>query len=193
MCWSVFSGFTLQFSRSVVQQVFKWVHLACIQERWDDVVACTFPVVGSWMLYLGWQNEQTHSISASQKYGKCSQGIFLHHGSGNGLVPSGNTPLPELMLTCVCCRRSTCWWSWVGSSCLFTSPQGYVTTSQGIPILIARLMGPTWGPSGADRTHVGPMLAPWTLLSGYTGIRYMAWQELAWIDRKALFLHWFRH
>ena len=27
-------------------------------------------------------------------------------------------------------------------------------------------MGPTWGPSGADRTHVGPMLAPWTLLSG---------------------------
>ena len=27
-------------------------------------------------------------------------------------------------------------------------------------------MGPTWGPSGADRTQVGPMLAPWTLLSG---------------------------
>ena len=32
--------------------------------------------------------------------------------------------------------------------------------------LIARFMGPTWGPSGADRTLVGPMLAPWTLLSG---------------------------
>ena len=27
-------------------------------------------------------------------------------------------------------------------------------------------MGPTWGPSGADRTQVGPMLAPWTFLSG---------------------------
>ena len=27
-------------------------------------------------------------------------------------------------------------------------------------------MGPTWGPSGADRTQVGPMLAPSTLLSG---------------------------
>ena len=27
-------------------------------------------------------------------------------------------------------------------------------------------MRPTWGPSGADRTQVGPMLAPWTLL-GY--------------------------
>ena len=32
--------------------------------------------------------------------------------------------------------------------------------------LIARFMGPTWGPSGADSTQVGPMLAPWTLLSG---------------------------
>ena len=32
--------------------------------------------------------------------------------------------------------------------------------------LIARFMGPTWGPSGADRTQVGPTLAPWTLLSG---------------------------
>ena len=31
--------------------------------------------------------------------------------------------------------------------------------------LIARFMGPTWGPSGADRTQVGPMLAPWTWLS----------------------------
>ena len=28
-------------------------------------------------------------------------------------------------------------------------------------------MEPTWGPSGADRTQVGPMLAPWTLLSEY--------------------------
>ena len=30
--------------------------------------------------------------------------------------------------------------------------------------LIANFMGPTWGPSGADRTQVGPMLAPWNLL-----------------------------
>ena len=32
--------------------------------------------------------------------------------------------------------------------------------------LIASLMGPTWSRSGADRTQVGPILAPWTLLSG---------------------------
>ena len=33
--------------------------------------------------------------------------------------------------------------------------------------LIAKFMGPTWGPAGADRTQVGPMLATWTLLSVY--------------------------
>ena len=33
--------------------------------------------------------------------------------------------------------------------------------------LIERFMGPTWGPSGTDRTQVVPMLAPWTLLTGY--------------------------
>ena len=38
---------------------------------------------------------------------------------------------------------------------------------QGLYTLIARFMGPTWGPSGADSTQVGPMLAPWSLLSGY--------------------------
>ena len=28
-------------------------------------------------------------------------------------------------------------------------------------------MGPTWGPPGSCRPPIGPMLAPWTLLSGY--------------------------
>ena len=41
-------------------------------------------------------------------------------------------------------------WSWCGSV---------------ISTLIACVMGPTWGPSGADRTQMGPILAPWTLLS----------------------------
>ena len=31
--------------------------------------------------------------------------------------------------------------------------------------LRARLMGPTWGPPGVDRTQVGPMGTRWTLLS----------------------------
>ena len=36
----------------------------------------------------------------------------------------------------------------------------------GIDTQIARFMGPTWGPPVADRTQVGPMLAPWSLLTG---------------------------
>ena len=35
-----------------------------------------------------------------------------------------------------------------------------------VSTLTARFVGPTWGPAGADRTQVGPMLAPWTLLYG---------------------------
>ena len=31
---------------------------------------------------------------------------------------------------------------------------------------IARFMGPTWGPPGSCRPQLGPILAPWALLSG---------------------------
>ena len=31
---------------------------------------------------------------------------------------------------------------------------------------IAKFMGPTWGPPGSWRPQMGPMLGPWTLLSG---------------------------
>ena len=31
---------------------------------------------------------------------------------------------------------------------------------------IAKFMGPTWGPPGSCRPQLGPMLVPWTLLSG---------------------------
>ena len=40
--------------------------------------------------------------------------------------------------------------------------------------LIARFMGPTWGPPGADRTQVGPMWATWTLLSGM----FLCWEMI---------------
>ena len=32
---------------------------------------------------------------------------------------------------------------------------------------IAKFMGPTWGPPGSCGPQMGPMLAPWTLLSGH--------------------------
>ena len=49
----------------------------------------------------------------------------------------------------------------VTSLASYLSPKYMEETS-----LNARFMGPTWGPSGADRTQVGPTLAPCTLLSG---------------------------
>ena len=45
----------------------------------------------------------------------------------------------------------------------------YISGIMHIP-LIARFMGPTWGPPGADRTQVGTRLAPWSLLSGTVSI-----------------------
>ena len=42
--------------------------------------------------------------------------------------------------------------------------------------LIGRFMGPTWGPSGADRSQVGPMGAQWTLLSGMTWTEHQSGQ-----------------
>ena len=48
-------------------------------------------------------------------------------------------------------------------------------------------MGPTWGPSGADRTQVGPMLAPWTLLSGMSNyvVSTVAADDLAPLGARA--------
>ena len=55
--------------------------------------------------------------------------------------------------------------------------------------LIARFLGPSWGPFGTNRTQVGPMLAPWTLLSGmfYFVINSMS------ADDQALSIHMQEH
>ena len=38
-----------------------------------------------------------------------------------------------------------------------------------MPPQIEKFMGPTWGPPGSCRPQMGPMLAPWILLSGSIG------------------------
>ena len=40
---------------------------------------------------------------------------------------------------------------------------------------IAMFMGPTWGPPGSCRPQMGPMLDPWTLLSGGTSYNLNHW------------------
>ena len=41
-----------------------------------------------------------------------------------------------------------------------------VSNEPGAISQITKFMGPTWGPPGSCRPQIGPMLAPWTLLSG---------------------------
>ena len=53
--------------------------------------------------------------------------------------------------------------------------------------LIARFTGPTWVPSGADRTQEGPMLAPGTLLSGCLP-RYPRWFWMKWIGPHLVYI-----
>ena len=43
---------------------------------------------------------------------------------------------------------------------------------------IAKFMGLTWGPPGSCRPQMGPMLAPWTLLSGTFSQKYAHLQPL---------------
>ena len=52
------------------------------------------------------------------------------------------------------------------------------TSNLSIPWWQGSYEEPTWDPSGADRTQVGPMLAPWTLLSGLILIILITWSSL---------------
>ena len=52
--------------------------------------------------------------------------------------------------------------------------------SQFIQTQTARFMWPTWGPPESCRPHVGPMLAPQTLLSGETTLDFTPCTILPW-------------
>ena len=56
-----------------------------------------------------------------------------------------------------------CFITFRNTLCLFLASS---SSGAGVRPHIARFKGPTWGPPGAGRTQVGPMLGPWTLLSG---------------------------
>ena len=49
---------------------------------------------------------------------------------------------------------------------------------------IAKFMGLTWGPPGSCRPRMGPMMAPWTLLSG--SFHFMWMQIILWCDGVSL-------
>ena len=55
--------------------------------------------------------------------------------------------------------------------------------------LIARFMGPTWGPSGAGMAQVGPMLALWTLLSGVISLGLLFSRYTSLTEKKPVSNH----
>ena len=72
-------------------------------------------------------------------------------------------------------------WHMITYSCWYLSQsllvKGPLDCNSSIPPLIAKFMGPTWCPSGSDRTQMGPMLVPWTLLSGTLLIKVLKRQH----------------
>ena len=85
-----------------------------------------------------------------------------------------HTPYLALMgktLGCFCEylkeKKSGCF---KGPHCMSARKNGLNTQRRKLP-QIAKFMGPTWGPPGSSRAQVGPMLAPWTLLSGTLSMR----------------------
>ena len=75
-------------------------------------------------------------------------------------------------------------------------PAVYLTEqiNTSLSTLIARFIGPTWGPPGADRTHVGPMWATWTgrFCGEFTGVLFDPLWTNGWVhnrDARDLRLH----
>ena len=54
-------------------------------------------------------------------------------------------------------------------------------------------MGPTWDPTGADRTQVGPMLAPSTPAGSHVGPMNLAIWDNYICSLWAVEMHWFGH
>ena len=88
-------------------------------------------------------------------HGECHKTSFMidQHCSGNGLVPPGNKPLPEPILTPICCfivlnlpDKET--ENILSSACNINYPYSKIHGAN---------MGPTWILSAPDGPHVGPM------------------------------------
>ena len=96
--------------------------------------------------------------------------LWQQHGAQqqNKLTNSTMHHFVRGMCTCVhisvtkwCIVRYFCDALWDGSSIWQPEENRF-----GISTLIARFMGPTWGPPGSCQPQMDPMLATWTLLSG---------------------------
>ena len=101
-------------------------------------------------VFCAWIPVLKHSLNLQTKTPAICMLWCGHFTATNGR--SNRKMLPSEIVT------ETPWLSWDReTACDWWIPQ------------IAKFMGPTWGPPGPCRPQMGPMLAPWTLLSGKLG------------------------
>ena len=96
-------------------------------------------------------NSPTNRRMCSGVYGTSSSHRYA------GTRPSKALYVSKMMLNPILC--------FPGSQCRLTRIGVIWSYLCHLMTLLARFMGPIWGPTWADRTQVGPMLTPWTLLS----------------------------
>ena len=58
----------------------------------------------------------------------------------------------------------------------------YSWCQRAILLKLTQFMGTTWVPPGSCRPQMGPMLAPWTLLSGQCKVWWFIWCLLYWVS-----------
>ena len=87
--------------------------------------------------------------------------IWVNKGSDSGLSPDSTKSLPEPMLLY---HQRLVAFTWRRLDFSGVIHQMWCC-DLGSLTQIANFMGPTWGPPGSCRPQMGPMLAPWTLLS----------------------------
>ena len=105
---------------------------------------------------------RSHEVSNPQDLGL----DFFNRSQNLTGTPAATLPISVIRLMCYPISRLQDFTRFGGKTSyglVNRDPEhGWVITSHNLLSLIARFMGPIWG----GRAQVGPMLAPWTLLSG---------------------------
>ena len=123
-------------------------HYSCRIYRFNRSGACGIPETESIVL------TRTY-ISRLRNVDMIPQSYLITYPRRSGLLHKGMQTMNIWMYVFLSKGCLTHWGLW------WKKMDPILKTTQ-----IAKFMGPTWGPPGSCRPQMGPMLAPWTLLSG---------------------------
>ena len=160
-CWSLWSSLTLCICHAAVRPFRSYAHLT----EWRYVKKDTCKVGWGFIAHIWDYTGRSRTQYRVQECNRlCGCSIWCRYLYLIKTLDWTKSLWVLLHFRCTrrCIRRCCCiyhctWYAaarrWEVIVAIYTS-------------LIARFMRPIWGPPGTDRTQVGPMLAPWTLLSG---------------------------